>query len=689
MNISKLRKDIVDGKIDLNNLSDMILEEIQHLAKKYTKIKCYTNEELDDCKDLIMILLDYYTYNENGDVIISDYDYDLLMQNYVMNGGTVLSHADNIRDPLQTRWEFVKHEVPGIVGTIKKVYDESALILWWENAKHYDGVQNFRVAPKYDGVSSAIKISGDGRLLKAVTRNDGFKGQDITKLIANTSNIQKVLDTYSKKIKKNQYAWIKTEVVMSTLSYERCITERHYANRRSATIGIVNSPKNLYLAKYLTIIPLAMYNVNENTLSYNPLCSHVLQTNTTHGLLDEIYTTLSIIRDANFQYRTDGVVIFPLPYLSDDWDEIKEFNNMDFMDSAIAFKVNTNEGLTTVEYGYVSVGPLGYARPMLHVKPVEVNETVVTDVSLGSFDVFASMNIHEKEQIVVFSAGDVIPQAKLPDNRNYSLKSKLIKIKKRCPFCGEKLNRDRGTYRCENENCPRVNQGKIINFITKLKAKDVAEATISDLYNAKLIKRIPDIFDLTEEDVLSLEGYKEAKATLVVGEFQKIKNREITVSELLGALGIKGISTKKCRKIIDALGGDYKKIFKKNPDKLFFQLTSGEGVGDVTASVFIDFLKENQDLINELINKMNIVLDKTYKGNVVFTGFRDPELEEEFLKIGYEVSSAVTNKTVFVINASYDYDSSKCQAAIKKRIPIYRREYAKDILKSPSEYNLY
>ncbi len=686
MNISKLRKDIISGKININDITESTTEEICHLVKKYTKVECMTHEEFDECKELIMVLLDYYTYNEDGNVIISDFDYDKLMMNYCMNGGSVISHADNIEDPLQTRWKFIVHEDPGVVGTIKKVYDEAALIFWWKNSKRFDGVRRFRIAPKYDGVSSAITISGDGRLLSAITRNDGYKGQDITKVVARIPSIQSIIDKYSKRISPDQYVRLKTEIVMATNAYEECIKEKHYANRRSATIGIVNSPKNLNLAKYLSIIPLAMHNPFKDTLNYKPPCSHVIDTDSPYELLKEIYTTLSIIRDANFPYRTDGVVIFPLPYESDDWENIKDFNKMDIMDSAIAFKVNTNEGLTTVDYGYVSVGPLGYARPMLHVKSVEVNETVVNDVSLGSFDIFAAMDLHEGEQVVVFSAGDVIPQARLPENRVYKKKAKLIKIKNRCPFCGQKLNRDKGTYRCENQDCPRVNQGKIINFISKLKVRDVAEATINDLYNAKLIKRIPDIFKLTEEDVLTMDGYQDAKANLIVNEFQKLQDREITVSELLGALGIKGISTKKCRKILDALGGDYKRIFKKNPEKLFFELTSGEGVGDVTASVFIDFLKENQGLINVLIDEMNIVLDKTYKGNVVFTGFRDPELEEKFLAIGFEISSGVTSKTKAVINASYGYESSKCQAAIRKGVTIVHRSHADDILEKLSRF---
>lgn len=680
--LNDLRKQIIEGDvIDINHIPDPILDELRSLVSKYKSIKCMADEERLNCRDLIKILLNYYTYNEDGKVIVSDYEYDQLMTNYCMNGGIAITYADILKTT-ETKWSFVVHEEPGIVGSIKKVYDEAAVICWWRAMKTFELVRNFRIAPKYDGVSSAITINGKGELLLAVTRNDGYKGQDITKVVSNARNINHILKKYAEKIKSNEILRIKTEIVMSTEAYNECIKEKEYANRRSATIGIVNSPKNLHLAKYLDIIPLAVYNPQKEILSYKPRASYILETDSPHGLIDEVHTFLSHIRSADFNYRTDGVVIYPMPKDSEEWDEIKDFNKADFMDYAIAFKVNTNEGLTTVDYGYISVGPLGYARPMLHVKPVEVNETVVQDVSLGSFDIFASMDLHEGEQVVVFSAGDVIPQARLPENRNYKIGSKLIKIKKKCPFCNTKLTRDHGTYRCENEDCPRVNQGRIINFITKLKVRDVAEATITDLYEHNLIKTIPDIFTLTKEDVLSMEGYQEAKANLIINEFTKLANREVTISELLGALGIKGISTKKCRKILDALGGDPDEIFKKNPEKLFYQLITGEGVGDVTASVFIDFLKENQKLIRKLTKKMHIVLDKTYEGNIVFTGFRDPELEERFLQLGYEMGSGVTSKTKAVISASYDLNSSKCQAALKKKVPIINRTNVEEFINS-------
>lgn len=673
MDLAKFRKDIIAGKKDVDAFSENEMVTLQDLVNKYTHLECLTNEQMDECKDLIMILLDFYTYNSNGDVLVSDYAYDQLMRNYLLNGGESICHADNIYDTSRTRWEFVTHEVPGIVGSVKKVYEEMDLYRWYDQIPDRKSIKSFRIAPKFDGVSSAIKISGDGRLLQAVTRNDGYKGQDITMAIACAKNIQDIIDRYASMVKSDEYIWIKTEIVMRSSSFNKCIKEKPYANRRSACSGIISSPKNVYLAKYLEIIPLAVYNIFEDKLIYEPLNSYIVETKKPYELMNEIEKMLSIIRDADYHYRTDGVVIYPLEFLSN-------FNQTDIMDDAIAFKVNTNEAFTTVDYGYVSIGPLGYARPMLHVHPVEVNETIVQDVSLGSFDVFASMDLHEGEQIYVFSAGDVIPQAKLPQDRYYDKKAKLIKIKKKCPFCNKKLERSKSTYRCVNPDCPRVNQGKIINFITKLHAKNIADKTIEDLYTNGLIKTIPDIFDLQVEDIKSIDGYKDAKANIIIDEFKTIQSRETTISELLGALGIQGISTKKCRNIIKTLGSNYKQIFKKHPEKLFFELTTGNGIGEKTASIFIDFIKENRKLINTLIDTMHIVADKSYYANIVFTGFRDPDLEATFNSLGIEISSNVNNDTYCVINGSYTNDSTKCMVAAKKNIPIFHRVEASAII---------
>lgn len=666
--IHKLRKELVKGSLDINELANY-QEALKDLYNTLMSKKVLSNEEFDDMTDLIMLYLDYYTYSEIGDVLVTDHEYDLLMNHYVDNGGKPLSHADKLSS--QTRWPFVRHESPGMVGTVKKCYSLEELAVYWGKYQTMSGYRKWRIAPKFDGISSAIKINYDGRILKGVTRNDGVEGQDVTKVVKNASNAKKVANFYASKLSKGESCWVKTELVVATDDFEELIQHKLYKNRRSATSGIINSPKNLKYAKYVTIIPLAAHFTSKDDIDYVPLDSYEAITKNPYELMENIEHLLSKIRDSKYPFRTDGVVIYPLGD-----DIIPNYN--DIMDHAIAYKVNTAEGLTEVDYGYVSVGRLGYAIPMLHVKPVEVNETIVQDVSLGSFDKFAQMDIHEGEQVLVYSAGDVIPQAKIPEERHYNVSAPLLKIKKRCPYCGEKLTRYKSTYKCENKKCPRVQTGRITNFLVKLKVENVSDRTVEDLVNHKLIKDIPDLFHLNEKEIAQLPGYGEDSANQIIREIDKLQKRDVPISSLLGALGIQGISEKKSKKIFEII--DLKTLFKKDRESLIWDLLDAESTGRKTAEIFVDFVKDNKDLIKELTRTMNIVNDISWKGNVVFTGFRNPELEKRFNEIHYEVSNNVNSNTAAVIDASWTHDSTKCKAAKKKGIEIYQITEAEELL---------
>jgi len=671
--VAELRKKLRRGEISIADLANY-REELASLHSRFLNIKVLHQEEFDEAEELIKLFLDYYTYSEDGDVLISDHEYDQLMTHYINNGGSLISHADKLIT--QSQWDFVKHEEPGMVGSIKKIYTMDELYAYFMKWKPFHGKRRFRIAPKFDGISSAIKINKDGNVVKGVTRNDGEEGQDITKMVRQTSNGKVISSFYAEKLKSGENLWIKTELVMTTESFNNLIQEKKYKNRRSATSGIVNSPKNLQYAKYVTVIPLAVQLPN-GEIEYNPLDSKEISAGNPLDLMDEIEKMLSVIRDASYPIRTDGVVIYPLG------DDVLT-NYDDIMDNAIAFKVNTEEALAKVDYGYVSVGRLGFAVPMLKVMPVEVNETTVEDVSLGSFDKFVNMDIHEGEQVLVYSAGDVIPQAKLPEIRRYKENAKLLKIKKRCPYCGEKLNRvgAGGQYRCENQDCPRIISGRISNFLVKLEAKDVSDKTIEDLMNHHLLEDIPDLFELTVEQIEPLPKYGKDSAEIIIREINKIKEKPIEVSSLLGALGITGISKKKCKNLIKVI--PLKKMLKMEQSTLEWELIDAENTGEKTAKTFAQFIHENKKLIKKLMEIMNIVNDVTYKGNVVFTGFRNSDLEAEFNNLGYEVSSNVNGDTVAVIDASYDHDSTKCKAAQKKGISIEHRSDADKVLKGLS-----
>lgn len=659
----KLHRDLLDGKITLENISDEKRDHYDYASRIITARRI----DPDELKAFIQICLDYYTYSDSGDVLIPDRLYDECTERYYQEVGkkreTQFIYADKLEGA--TKWDFINHEISGLVSTLPKIYSYDELKGYRE---FYNETQTFRIAPKYDGVSCAIKVQ-DHKIVYGATRYDGYQGQNLTRLITKASNIREFLE-----VAKDGY--YKCEILMSNEQFNSLITHKKYANRRSAVSGICNTPKNVEFGKYLTIMPLLYYNPIGQKRKYIAPGIRTLNIYSTRDLMDEIESMLETIRANNFPFRVDGVVIYP---------KISEsINEGDLMEHCIAYKVNTNEAKTQIEYGYMSVGRLGSVVPMLKVKPVEVNETIVTDVSLGSYAKFLSMNLHEHEDVIVYSAGDVIPQVKLPLIRTNWDNAYELKLPKHCPYCNQKFSRAGSEYRCTNSKCPRVISGRIANFIDKLGIVGFSDKTIEILNQADILHNIEELFKLTYDDIYNVPGFDVVSAENLINEIHKLRERRITVSELFGALGIEGISIKKCRKIFNEIS--LKKLLK-NPEKrsISSAMKCADGIGPRTAEIFTEFVSENIDTIRYLLDTMNISGDTSYIGSVTFTGFRNSKWEEKFNSIGYEVTDSVTNDTECLISANDDRRSTKCQTAMRKAVPIfgYREiEWVYDHLKS-------
>ena len=389
--------------------------------------------------------------------------------------------------------------------------------------------------------------------------------------------------------------------------------------------------------------------------------------------MKKIDKMLNKIRSSEFPYRTDGVIITP-------HSKSLQMNEKDFMQDSIAFKVNTNEALSPALYGYVSVGRLANAIPMLKVKSVEVNETVVDDVSLGSFDKFAKLDIREGETVVVYSAGDVIPQVRLPEKRQYDKNAPYIIIKKRCPYCDEKLGRFGLEYRCVNNSCPRVVTGKIANFISKLEVDNISDGTIEALYSHSIIKTIEDLFHMNYKEIADLPGFGVVSTSNIKKEIDRLLSREFTISSFFGSLGIPNISEKKCRKIFNYI--TIKDINTKSRTDLIRKMLNAEGIGVKTANIFVDYIYDNESLIKFLLKTLNIITDKRFKGNVVFTDFRDKDLVKRFESIGYEISNSINSETLAVVSGKYDHSSTKCKEAMRRGIDIVDLIDVEDLISS-------
>ena len=653
---SKLLKLLLDEKIDIENLM-----EYKPIFSDYA-MKVVSGKVASTDKELMAFLKlcnDYYNYSPEGDVLISDSTYDQCMRVYNSGANPPLIYADEIN---RKKWELERHDIPGLVGSLDKIYDYSELKSWLSDYD-YKKSNVFILAPKFDGISAAVKVK-KGVIEKALTRYNGVMGQNITSLLRNAKNADAFMTVRD--------GYYKCELCVSHDDFELLTKEKKYTNRRSATSGIVNTPSNISLGKYITIIPLVYYDPKEDKMSYIAPEAEEVYYISPADLLDSIEDMLYRVKDKSFPFRVDGVVINPRI-------GINEFrpNLGDMMDKSIAYKINTNEAVTKIEYGYMSVGRMGKAVPMLKLVPVEVNETIVTDVNIGSYEKFLQMDLREGEPVIVYSAGDVIPQVRLPEIRQITYGEPLLRIKKICPYCQCGLERRGAEYYCTNQHCERVITGRIANFIEKIGGEGISDKTVELLYENNLIKTIPDIFNLSLAPLLEINGIEITSATKLLDELNRLKASYIPIAKFLGALGIEKISEKKCRKILEMVkGNDLLDIAfkgtKKDRSRLLDTILHADGINIVTARTFVDYIFDNCDMIQNLLNILNIVDDRRYIGTIAFTGCRpDNNTRSRLEVLGYECVESITTKTVAVVRANPSTNTAKVNTAFSKGIPVF------------------
>ena len=205
-------KDLLKHNIEIDRLIDWQPEFLDYANKVISGGKV----NIDELKAFLRLCLDYYTYSNDGKVLIPDHNYDLCMNRYYEETGIDRIHdtmylADDIAP--QKKWDFIEHSLPGLVGTINDKlysYDEvRARVLYY-------GTKNYAIAPKYDGISVALKLE-NRKLIYAATRYDGYKGQNITALVKKAR--------FPKWFKNAPDGYYKCEILMNSLKRKNMLIE--------------------------------------------------------------------------------------------------------------------------------------------------------------------------------------------------------------------------------------------------------------------------------------------------------------------------------------------------------------------------------------------------------------------------------------------------------------------------------
>lgn len=540
---------------------------------------------------------------------------------------------------------------------------------------------------KYDGASISITYE-NGKLSKAVTRGDGFQGDEVTNNIKTIKSIPLQLKgNYPPKFD------IRGEIILPFEGFEKMnqelieIGETPYSNPRNTASGSLKLQDSAEVAK--RPLDCLLYFITGNNLPFNTQYEG-LETARNWGFkvpsqsklannLQEVFEFIEYwdVHRHNLPYETDGVVI-----------KVNDFNHQNELGYtaksprwAIAYKFKSEQVTTVLNSISYQVGRTGSITPVANLQPVQLAGTIVKRASLHNADQIEKLDVRVGDSVFVEKGGEIIPKIIGVAQRGNQLEP--TKYISHCPECQTELVRKEGeaNHFCPNfYGCPPQIIGRIQHYISR-KAMDIeglGGETVALLFNNNLVKDYSDLYELTVEQVIPLERMAQKSAENLVNGIEKSK--EIPFERVLFALGIRYVGETVAKK----LAKHYKNIDALSKASLMDLILVDE-IGDRIAQSVIEFF-ENQNnstiiarLKNfgvqfEIIEKHNPnatekLVGKTFVVSGVFEQFSRDDLKKAIEDNGGKVGSSISAKTDYVV-AGENMGPAKLDKANKLGISI-------------------
>lgn len=616
----------------------------------------------------------YYIENQP---VISDFEYDLLLNElqtlektypgyFSENSPTVRVGSDLSDDSVASEFKQATHKYPML--SLSNTYDKDELYAFNERVvKSVESQVDYVCELKIDG--SAISLSYyNGRLVRAVTRGDGTTGDDVT------SNVKKI-KSLPQSLKGSGYPLefeIRGEIFMPWSSFDEINKKREeneeqlFANPRNAAAGSLKllDPRIVEERGLETIL---YHFVSEEKIADSHY--EVLQMAEKWGLpvsehtkvcknMDEVIDYLNYWDNERkkLPYPTDGVVIKV--------NDLELQKTLGFTSKsprwATAYKFKAEQSLTKLLSIDYQVGRTGAITPVANLEPVLLSGTVVKRASLHNLDQMSLMDIHISDYVYVEKGGEIIPKITGVELSMRDKDAKKPKFPEFCPDCGTRLVREESEAKhfCPNsELCPTQIKAKFLHFSGR-KAMNIliGEATIDQLYNLNLIKKLPDIFKLTADELMTMDGWKERSALRFLESLEESKKSPFF--KVLFALGIRYIGENSAKSLANHFGNIDNIISASKED-----LTEVGDIGEVMAQSVSDYFSSpgNLNVIKELkeiglnfetTEKKERLSEKLKGCTVVVSGnFSIPR--EEIKKMielhSGKNGSSVTSKTTYLL----------------------------------------
>lgn len=640
-----------------------------------------------------------YNYYVLSAPTISDREFDEMMKELQVLEESHPEYADphsptqRVGSDLSKEFEQVVHKYPML--SLGNTYSEDEVKDFYERIAR-DLNEPFEIVAelKYDGTSISLTYE-DGRLVRAVTRGDGTRGDDVT---ANVKTIRSV----PLKLMGDRYPAtfeIRGEILLPWAEFDRLNKEREeqeeplFANPRNAASGTLKQQNPAVVAArkldayfYYLLgeeLPAETHFDNlEAARSWGFKIPNVIRV---CNSLEDIYGYIACwdVERKNLPVATDGIVLKV--------NSLRQQRNLGFTAKsprwAIAYKFQAERAVTRLNSVSFQVGRTGAVTPVANLEPVLLAGTTVKRASLHNADIIEGLDLHLGDKVFVEKGGEIIPKIVGVDvEARGLLVGDKVRFIRSCPECGTPLMRPEGeaAHYCPNEaGCPPQIKGKIEHFVTRRAMNiNMGPETVEDLYEAGYIKDTADLYTLEIADLLRLERWADKSARNLMASLEESK--QVPFERVLYGLGIRFVGETVAKRLVSAFHS-----MEQLEQASFEDLTAVDEIGErIARSIIAYFADErNRTLVNRLKEyglQMSVPEEKLanrsekLKGlSIVISGTFAKHSRDEYKAMieqhGGKNSGSVSGKTDYIL-AGDNMGPAKLEKAAKLGVKIINED---------------
>ncbi len=635
-------------------------------------------------------------YYHKAKPTISDYEYDLLYKELERfedeHPESILANSPTQRVDESFSKEFKKQEHETPMLSLSNTYSEEEVKAFIQRVYKHLGKEkiDYSVELKMDGAAISVRYE-KGLLVRALSRGNGKVGDIITENI-------KVIQGIPHKLKgKNvpDILEVRGEIFMPISIFQNLNSQREeegltsWANPRNAAAGSLKllDPKEaktrqlgalFYGISHGEKYVKSQYDIHLALKDWGlPVCQekHFYRCHSCSEIFS--FAQKILTQRANLAFEIDGIVI-KVDRL--DWQK-KLGRTGKSPRFATAYKFAPEQAFTKIHDITIQVGRTGVLTPVAELEPVLLAGSTISRATLHNQEEIHRKDIRIGDFVIIEKGGDVIPKIVKVDFEKRASSSKAWSMPKKCPVCKTDVVHNEGevAIRCPNRTCPAQNLRQIIFFASKsaMDIEHLGSRIVEILIQKGLIKRISDIYQLEEKDLLELEGFQEKSVQNLLHSIETSKKRPL--SHFLMGLGIKHVGAMAADVLADT-AGSLQNLIEMSKEELL----EIDGIGETMADSIIQFFQDQKNLHEiELLLEYGVKPQQKKKKNhsfsskiFVLTGSLEKYSREEASDLikerGGKISSSVSTKTNYLLAG--ENPGSKYEKAKKLSVPIIEEE---------------